>query len=190
LSLKCGPPGRRRAQFVGAACAALGVLGASRVAGAAPQWSAGVDPAVCVQQQDGAEDRVLFCGAAHGDLILGRQRERDLGFGPYATLGTVAFDDLRATLGASLLIPTWDDLALVLSVGGLVDDSANFGAEGAAFFGIRSYNFHGAYNFGAGLVLDAERTFGDHPSTVLSLGVRVDGLALALPFLLLWGALQ
>lgn len=190
MSLKWGPPGRRRAQFAGAGFAVLSLLGVSRVAIAAPQWSAGVDPAVCVQQRDGGEDRVAFCGAAHGDLILGRQRERDLGFGPYATLGTVAFDDLRATLGASLLIPTWEDLALVLSAGGLVDDSAELGAEGAAFFGIRSYNFHGAYNFGAGLVLGAERTFGEQPSTVLSLGVRVDGLALAVPFLLLWGVLQ
>ena len=188
--MKWGPPGRRRAQFAGAGFAVLSLLGVSRVAIAAPQWSAGVDPAVCVQQRDGGEDRVAFCGAAHGDLILGRQRERDLGFGPYATLGTVAFDDLRATLGASLLIPTWEDLALVLSAGGLVDDSAELGAEGAAFFGIRSYNFHGAYNFGAGLVLGAERTFGEQPSTVLSLGVRVDGLALAVPFLLLWGVLQ
>jgi hypothetical protein len=149
-----------------------------------------VDPSVCHQQRQGSEGRVAFCGAAHADVILGRQRERDFGVGPYLTLGTVAFDDLRGALGASFLVPTWDDLALVVSAGGLLDDAGRVGTDGSLFFGIRSYNFHGSYNFGAGIVLDVERTFGDEPATVLAAGLRVDGLALALPFLLAWGALQ
>lgn len=169
--------------------AVVAVCASNRVL-AAPQWSAGVDPSVCLEQRDDGAGRVAFCGSAHADLILGRQRERDFGLGPYATVGTVAFDDLRGTLGASALVPTWEDLGLVISAGGLLDDSGRAGLEGSLFFGIRSYNFHGAYNFAGGVVLDVERTFGAGPSTVVSLGLRVDGLALALPFLLVWGALH
>jgi hypothetical protein len=168
---------------------ALGMCAVGR-AQAAPQWNAAVDPSLCIETRRAAEDRLAFCGSAHADLILGRTRERDVGFGPYAALGTVAFEDLRGVVGASVLIPTWADLALVVSGGGLLDDSGELGFDTSVFFGVRSYNFHGTYNFAAGLVLDAQHGFGDDSPTVISLGLRVDGLALALPFLLAWGALQ
>ena len=123
-------------------------------------------------------------------MIFGRERERDLGLGPYAKLGTVAFDDLRGAAGASLQIPTWDDLALVLSVGPLLDHRGDLGLDSSLFFGIRSYNFHGSYNFAGGLVLGAQHRFGDREATVIGLGLRVDVFFLSAPALLAWGALQ
>jgi hypothetical protein len=170
--------------------AALGVLAFTPGAFAAPQWSAGIDPSLCTISAPGADRRWVFCGDVYSDLILGRERERDFGVGPYLGLGTVAFEDLRARAGASLHVPAWEDFAFVLSGGGLLDDGGQPGIDAALFFGIRSYNFHGAYNFAGGVVLDAQKTFGDDESTVVALGLRVDGLALAVPFLLLWGALQ
>jgi hypothetical protein len=157
---------------------------------AAPQWSTGIDPSLCVVDAPGVDRRWAFCGAFHSDLILGRERERDFGVGPYVSVGTLAFEDLRAGAGASLHVPAMEDFAFVLSAGGLLDDGGRPGLDGSLFFGIRSYNFHGAYNFAGGVVLDVEHTFGDEETTVVSLGLRVDGLALIVPFLLLWGALQ
>ena len=167
--------------------AALGFV--SRPASAEPQWSIGVDTALCRQSSE-TRDRWAFCGDLHSDLIFGRARERDLGVGPYTSVGTVAFDELRAAGGLTVLVPTLEDLGLALSAGGLIDDAGRLGLDTELFFGVRSYNFHGVYNFAAGLVIGAERTFGDDRSTLVTLGLRVDGFVVAAPFLLAWGALQ
>jgi hypothetical protein len=155
---------------------------------AAPQWSASADPGLCVERAE--RTRWAFCGDLHGDVILGRERERDLGAGPFLEVGTLAFDDLRVAAGASLQVPTWDDLSLVLSAGPLIDQSGQMGLDSSLFFGIRSYNFHGSYNFAGGVVLGAQHGFGEQESTVVSFGVRVDAFLLAVPALLVWGALR
>ena len=162
---------------------------AARPASAEPQWSIGVDPALCRESSD-TRTRWAFCGDLHSDLIFGRERERDIGFGPYTSVGTVAFDELRAAAGLTLLVPTLEDFGLGVSAGGLIDDAGRVGLDTELFFGVRSYNFHGVYNFAAGLVVGAERSFGDDPSTLVTLGFRVDGFFVAAPFLLAWGALQ
>jgi hypothetical protein len=171
-----------------AVAGALAAAGFCTPAAAGPQWSASADPALCLER--GTEERWAFCGDLHGDLIFGRERERDAGAGPYLKLGTVAFDDLRAAAGASVHLPTWDDLALVLSAGPLLDHRGRLGLDSSIFFGVRSYNFHGAYNFAGGLVLGAQHSFGDDEATVIGLGLRVDAFFLAAPALLTWGALQ
>jgi len=137
-----------------------------------------------------AGDRWAFCADLHSDVIFGRERERDYGFGPYASFGTVAFDELHAAGGLTLLVPTFEDLSLGLSGGASLDDAGRLGFDSELFYGIRSYNFHGVYNFAAGLVVGVGRTFGDDRSTLVTVGLRVDGFIVAAPFLLAWGALQ
>ncbi len=156
---------------------------------ARPQWSFGAVPAACwSSSQENAVPR--FCGTLTSDLLLFRERTRDAGLGPYLSVGTFAFRDVRFAGGARGLLPIIEDFPLVLSAGALVHDDGRYGVDGSAFFGVRSYNFHGWYNFAAGLVLGVQHTIGEPSETAWTLGARVDGLLLALPFLLAWGALQ
>jgi hypothetical protein len=174
-----------------AALVAAGVSLPSLPAGAAPQWNASALASACLRGDDSALVRdVAFCGAVQGDVLFARERARDLGLGPYLSLSTAAFGDLRVAAGGRLLFPVSEDFPFVVSAGGLVADDGAPGLDASLFFGIRSYNFHSSYNFGSGVVAGVQRTFGDRSSSVLSLGVQVDALVFALPFMLAWGALQ
>jgi hypothetical protein len=119
-----------------------------------------------------------------------RSRTGDFGLGPYLSLGTAAFDDLRFSAGVSALAPIIEDFPLVVSLGALGRDGGDFGLSSSLFWGLRSYNFHGGFNLAFGVTLAGERTFGAQPSNAVSLGFQVDGLVLALPFLLLVGSAQ
>lgn len=156
-----------------------------------PQWDAGLVASGCLLgDADTAFERAAFCGQARGDVLFLRERTSDFGLGPYLALGTAAFEDLRVSAGMSALIPVAEDFPFVLSLGALTRDADSFGVSGSLFWGLRSYNFHSGYNLAFGLSLAGERTFGQTPSNAISLGVQVDGLVLALPFLLLIGAAQ
>jgi hypothetical protein len=163
----------------------------ARPAHAAPQWDTGLVASGCLLgDADAAFERVAFCGQARADLLLFRQRTSDFGLGPYLALGSAAFEDLRVSGGVTALLPVVEDFPVVLSVGALARDGGDIGLASSVFWGLRSYNFHGGYNLAFGLSLAGERTFGAQPSNALSLGFQVDGLVLALPFLLLVGAAQ
>lgn len=170
---------------------ALSLISATAETHAAPQWNLGAVLSGCVLGDSGdGLQRAAFCGELRSDVLFGRGSSRDYGVGPYLSLGTAAFEDLRGTLGISALLPIIEDFPLVLSVGGLATDTGELGLDSSAFFGIRSYDHYGAYNFGAGLVLGTERSLLEGSETVWSLGVQIDGLIVATPFLLAWGALQ
>ena len=59
-----------------------------------------------------------------------------------------------------------------------------------AFFGLRSHNFHGSYNFAVGLVVSGYRDVGAERATLVSIALELDGLLLALPFLFTAGELR
>ena len=167
------------------------LLGFAPSAHAAPQWNTGLVASGCLLgDRDALFERVAFCGQARGDVLFLRNRVGDFGVGPYLAVGTAAFDDLRISLGASALLPVVDDFPLVLSLGALGRDRGDFGLTSSVFWGLRSYNFHSRYNLAFGFFLAGERTFGSEPQSALSLGFQVDGFVLALPFLLIGGALQ
>jgi hypothetical protein len=166
----------------------LGFAGSAR---AAPQWNTGLVASGCLLGEgDEAFERVAFCGQARGDVLFWRERVSDFGLGPYLSVGTAAFDDLRVSFGASALLPVLDDFPVVLSLGMLGREHGDLGLSTSAFWGLRSYNFHAGYNLAFGFSLSAERTFGAEASNALSLGFQADGFVLALPFLLIAGALQ
>ena len=180
------------ARTLGAALAAvIGTVSFAEVAHAAPQWNTGLVASGCLLgERDATFERVAFCGQARGDVLFLRQRVTDFGLGPYLAVGTAAFDDLRVSLGASALLPVIDDFPVVLSLGMLGREHGDLGVSTSAFWGLRSYNFHAGYNLAFGVSLSAERTFGAEASNALSLGLQADGFVLALPFLLIAGALQ
>jgi hypothetical protein len=88
------------------------------------------------------------------------------------------------------MFPAMEYFGCVLWAVGLLVDGVRPGLDASLFFVFRCNNFKGANNFAGVVVLDVEHTFGYDDTTVVSLGLRVDGLALIVPFLLLWGALQ
>lgn len=181
----------RPVRFGIALATAAGAALAPRVTQAEPQWNAGAVTAACLRgSNDEVFESAAFCGGFRGDILFGRSGTQDLGVGPMVGVGTAAFDDLRLTLGGSALLPVLEDFPVVVSLGGLVRDAGDLGAEASLFWGVRSYNFHSAWNFAAGLSLGAQRTFGDEPDNVLWLGLQIDGLVFALPVLLLVGALE
>jgi hypothetical protein len=183
------PPPLLVAGTLAAVVAAL--LCAAGEAQARPQWNTGLIPAGCIiGDHDAAFERVAFCGQARADVLFLRERTDAFGLGPYVALGSAAFEDLRLSAGATALIPIVEDFPLVLSLGGLARDAESFGLSASAFWGLRSYNFHSGYNLAFGFVLSGERTFGEASSNAISLGFQVDGLVLAMPFLLLVGAAQ
>ena len=173
----------RAAPFVATLLAALG--GAAQLH-AEPEWNVAAQTSLCGLGERGSLwQRTGFCGAVRGDLLFGRERNADFALGPYATLGTAKFSDARFGGGLSLLLPTLSgDFPIVLSAGALSRNGGDLRLSGEAFFGLRSHNFHGSYAMASGLILGADSAAsGGHGNTVY-VGVQVDGLWLALPFIL------
>lgn len=164
------------------------VLQLSESAHATPQVDAGVTPAVCARARPSPED-FGFCAGARGDLWLLRERDADWGLGPYAELWTVQFDDLHLGGGIAVVAPVWPAVPFVLSVGPAFDASRRV-AEGTAtlFWGLSSYNFHSPYALADGVFLKVDRSLASTPTTRVSVGVRVDTLWLALPFVIAYEA--
>ncbi len=173
------------------ACAGFALVLACPQAFARPQWNAGAIAGACVLGDARQLFEVAaFCGSARVDTLFLRERTNDFGVGPYATIGTAAFADLRLGAGASLLLPVIEDFPLVVSVGGLVRDVKYPGVAASAFWGVRSYNFHGTYNLSGGALFGVEHTFAGARSNSVSLGIQVDAFVFAIPVLLLIGALH
>ena len=175
---------------LGLIAAAL-VLSSARSVRALPQWNAGIAASGCTRGHgDELVSGVAFCGGAGGDVLFGRERERDFGAGPYLALSTAAFDDIRFAGGGRVLLPIVEDFPVVVSGGGLITGSGAPGFDTSLFWGLRSYNFHGSYNFAGGIVGGVQRTFGEQATTVFSVGLQIDALVIAAPFMLAWGAFQ
>jgi hypothetical protein len=165
---------------------ALGLLACARVSKAEPEWNLAAQTSLCGLGEHGRVwQRTRFCGAIRGDLLFGRERNADFALGPYLTLGTAKFSDARFGGGLSLLIPTFGgDFPFLLSAGALSRNGRDARLSSELFFGLRSHNFHGAYAMASGVVLGGDASVTSDHSNSLYLGLQVDGLWLALPFIL------
>lgn len=180
----------KRARLFGAALAGLGALIPAR-AHADPQGHVGVRLAPCGVGEDGAfwQD-TRFCGGVTADLLFLRKRNTDLGLGPFVEVSTAGFWDARYGGGLSLLAPLHPDFPVVVSLGAYGHETRALAVGGSAFFGMRSYNFHGNYNLTLGLFGSFTRDLGATESTLTTLGIELDGFFLAAPFLLAIEALR
>lgn len=148
------------------------------------EWNVAAQTSVCGLGTDRVWQKTGFCGSFRGDLLFGRDRNADFALGPYLTFGTATFSDVRFGGGLSLLLPTLEgDFPVVLSAGALSRNGTDLRLSGQAFFGLRSHNFHGSYAMGSGLVLGGDSTLNGQGNT-LYVGLQIDGLWLALPFIL------
>jgi hypothetical protein len=168
------------------AAGALALLASSRELHAEPEWNTAAESSLCgLGEGRRLWKKSAFCAALRGDLLFGRERNADFAIGPYASLSSAKFSDLRLGAGVSGLIPTLDgDFPIVLSTGLLSRNGTDLRLSGEAFFGLRSHNFHGAYAMASGLILGADASFSGDRATTVYVGLQVDGLWLALPFIL------
>jgi len=158
---------------------------------AAPQASLGATLGGAVEETGSAPlQRALSLGA-RADVLFGRSRGTDMAIGPYVEGGTLGFQSLDVAAGAEWLLPVRDDLPLVLSGGALLrnGDGRSWarGAEGAIFFGSRSYNFHSWYGLAAGLFAQVRWIPGSPDTVDFVFGIQLDAELLAMPALLLIG---
>lgn len=159
---------------------------------AEPEWNVAAEASLCGRgEQNSVWTKTGFCGGFRGDLLLGRDRNADPGLGPYVSVGTATFSDLRLGGGMSLLLPTLGgDFPLVVSAGALTRNGTDLRLSSEAFFGLRSHNFHGAYAMASGIVIGGDAAVSGSRSNTLYVGLQIDGLWIALPFILGYQALR
>ena len=163
----------------------LVVLGGAPPVHADPEWNVAAQTSLCGLGTDRVWQKTGFCGSFRGDLLFGRDRNANFALGPYATFGTATFSDVRFGGGLSLLVPTLEgDFPIVLSAGALSRNGNDVRFAGEAFFGLRSHNFHGSYVMASGIVLGGDTVLSGAPGNTLYVGLQIDGLWLALPFIL------
>jgi hypothetical protein len=174
-----------------AGAAFLAAFTLSPGAGASPEGRTGARASVCGLGNDSRIwQRTRPCFALTGDLLFGRARNGDFALGPFVELSTAGFWDARLGGGISALVPVHDAFPLVTSVGVFSHELRTAALGGTLFFGPRSYNFHGPYGLAAGLFASVSVDLGDRHETLVALGVDVDAVILAMPFLLLYNAVR
>ena len=166
--------------------AALGFFSVARVSRAEPEWNVAAQTSLCGLGEHGRIwQKTGFCGAIRGDLLFGRERNADFALGPYASLGTAKFSDARFGGGLSLLVPTLSgDFPVLLSAGALSRNGSDARLSSELFFGLRSHNFDGSYAMASGVVVGGDASLTSNHATTVYVGLQVDGLWLALPFIL------
>lgn len=152
----------------------------SGVSRAAPQGTAGLTAGVAGVGTDHAvwDDTVFHLGL-RGDMLFGREGERDFGAGPYAEVLTHAFDEAALGGGMSLLVPVIDPYPIVLSGGAYARAGSEFsgiepGLAASFFWGTRSFNYHGTYGMAAGVLAELRYGLGETRETALVLGLQLD----------------
>jgi len=177
-------------RLVLAVSVALGVCVAP-VARAEPQGHVAWRPAVCGTGKAGAVwQQTRLCNGIEGDLLFFRHRNRDFGLGPYLEVTTAGFWDVRWGGGATLLVPLTENFPLTLSLGVVEHQLRTPALSATAFFGARSYDFDGSYNWALGVFAGAARDLGEPRATLVSAGLEIDGFFVVAPFLFAVNALR
>jgi hypothetical protein len=157
---------------------------------ALPQWTVGATVGGGAAELGERPHPAFHLGVRGGALFL-RDREREIGVGPYLDAGTMAFETLDLGGGLEALFPV-EPLALVAGAGMLARLGAHPGPafEGTLFLGSRSLNFHGAYGLTSGLFAQTRVGFGPARGTDVLGGIQIDLELVGLPFLLVYEALR
>jgi hypothetical protein len=165
------------------------VLGQPAEAAAAPKVGTGLALGVAGSSSDGEVwSDTHFHGALRADVLWGRDGARDAGLGPALELGTLGFSDARFLAGATAFLPLDGLLSVSLTpaIGARTDRTGWSPVAGArALFGIRVFNHYGAYDLAGGLLAGFDRDLDADGTTAVTIGAQLDGMVLALPFLLL-----
>lgn len=179
---------RRRARL--ASAAAIVVLAASPGTRASPQWNSAISAGVAgTSDGPGFWNDTRFFGALGGDVLFLRDGPRSFGLGPSLEVATSGFSDFRPSIGVQTIFPLGDLWGFGFRPAAYVrasDGGADPGLSARAWFGIQTYNYHGAYAPRGGLTLGYDHDVGRSDAHAFVILAEIDGLALALPFLLLY----
>lgn len=173
------------------------------LAGALVTWAAsvGAEPQTSVAMTIGggaADLRAPALSAAfhlglRGDVLFFRNQNGQAALGPYVEVLTRTFETFETGGGATVLVPLSDSVPVVLSAGPFIRGSRagwEGGLAGHAFLGSRSHNLHSVYGWQLGGFVDVRAGVGPAQQLDVLWGVQLDLELLALPFLLLAGALR
>jgi hypothetical protein len=156
-----------------------------------PQINAALVTGLCgLGEPDSLWDDSAWCNGVRADVLFGRARNTDFALGPYVQVSSAGFWDARYGAGLSWLVPVTGDFPLIVSVGGGGHELEAPALEGWLFFGPRAYNFHALYSLSAGLLLGFQRDLGGTEANQFVVAAQIDGLVLALPFLLAFEAFE
>lgn len=189
--------GARRAARRGAgpgAAAGLAVCLWAVGACAQPHWNASWLTGVCgTGTHRSYWQHTCWFNGLRGDMLFGRARDADFGVGPYADVTTSGFNDLKLGGGGTLLMPVSAYVPIAVSAGGYARHSGagwEPGVSGWLFVGGRSHNFHGSYDLAGGLMVGMQYGLGRTHETAIVVAAQIDGLVLALPFILAYSWLR
>lgn len=176
----------------GARVVFAGVLLFAPAATAYPQWNLGLSVGGGARLAPELDREVLITLALRTDATFGARTPYAWRAGFFAWAGTTDFVTLDAAAGGVLHVPVSASFPLLVSAGVVADvlpEPGRLGALGRLWWGTRSLNYHSSYGMAAGLWVEGRYRFGDGGVDVLA-GVDLDLRVLALPFILLAGALQ
>jgi hypothetical protein len=172
---------------------ALALAVSARPASGAPQANLGVTLGGAAAGLR-TEPHAAFHLGARGDLIFLRERDADMGVGPYVELLTVAFDTLETGGGGEWLVPFSNEFAFVFSGGAYARRAPGYawepGVATGIFVGGRSYNFSSLYALGTGLFVQGRYGLGDAKQADVLIGVQLDLSVFAFPFIFAYEALR
>lgn len=179
------PSGPGRAVLAGVVCLSLLLLSAP--AQADPQWNVSWLTGVCGTGSNAYWKHTCWFNGLRGDVLFGRSRDADVGVGPFLHVTTAGFKDLRLGGGLTTLLPVHPYFPIGLSVGGYARHSAagwEPGLSGWFFIGSKSYNYHSSYTMTGGLLVGLNYGLGPTRERTIVIAAQIDGLVLALPFIL------
>lgn len=173
-----------------AVAVAVALALASASVRADPQWNVAIQTGLGGTGR-GSDywDDTCWYNALRADILFGRERNADIGIGPYAELSTAGFGDARPGAGLSLQLPVTEYVPIVLSGGGYArraDGEWEPGVAGQLFVGSRSYNYHSSYIITGGLVLGLHKGLGDSDENMVIVAAQIDSTAIVLPLILLY----
>jgi hypothetical protein len=175
---------------------ALTSLGSARPADAHPQLTTGLTIGAAAKgDRSQVWTATKFSLGVRGQLLFGRDKVGPLGLGPYAeALTTSGFSDVQVGGGGTVLLPIHADLPLVVSAGAYMSHRDFWGWEpGLAtelFWGSQGYNYHSFYAMSVGIFAGGRYALGASRDVTILAGLRIDLELIALPVLLLWGAIK
>jgi hypothetical protein len=156
-----------------------------------PSFDAGVLMAPCGVGSSPVFQRTRFCLGGMFDVLYFRKHEDSPAFGGYGQLATAGFQDFRASLGVSGLVPlvAWVNVGLrggALLVAGAEGVAPGF--EGYLEVGQRSFSYTGRYSMSHmlffGMQWNSPGAFEQPSGTTIWIGARLDGYWLSAPGLL------
>lgn len=172
----------------------LCVVFAAELGRADPQWNGSLLTGLGGMGAGGRHfDELAWVNALRGDVLLLRQRNADVGLGPYVDVATAGFRDVRFGGGASLLLPVHPYVPIIVSGGGYaVHSSVGWrpGVAGWLYVGSRSYNYHSAYGMSGGLMLGYQQNLGDPREHLVVIAAQIDLESFVLGSILVYEVLR